>query len=321
MRLVSAVLAIAVTATPGLATDSSDGNDGAVLHLRNGSVQAGVLRPRGTTNESTWLELDAGMTVGFTRSEVTSIVLTETSLSRLYARESEIERMGDVADRLSARKALSIQADGEGLPQFARRQAERLIAEADGTSEDAALLSWAHETLGHVPRDGTWMTEAEARVAQGYVQFGGRWVREAERERVLAARAADRRHRKELRLQRQRLAAEQRTLAEPEQPSVLTEVTPYGGDGYGPFYLYDEYPTVRRDRRRTARPRHRPNRVRQLWDTPWWADPIHGGRGVQSFHPNRGRPFHPSPRALKPSLPGHAGGGRATASGRMTARR
>jgi hypothetical protein len=308
MKLVPVVFVVAITVAPSLAPQAYGESDGAIIHLSNGRSQAGVLRTPDTADGNTWLERDVGVTVSYTRRELSRIERTDTPLSRLYARESEIQTIEDAAARLPARKALAAQAEEQGFPQFARQQARVILQEANATqTPDTALCASAHAALGHVLHDGAWMTEADAWAARGYVRFGGRWIPATGRERMLAERAADRRHRAEIRLQRQRLAAERQTAAI-DQVSVLSD----GGYGYSPSY-WGFNPAPGHDPGRKDRRHHRPTSVRQLWDTPWWADTVHARTyGTAARHP-RGRPFHPRPRAMHTTLPGPGHGGGNTA--------
>jgi len=293
-----------ITIAPSLVAPARSENAGARIHLKDGTTKEGILRPRNTNGEGTWLERDLGVTVSYPRSEIAHVERTDTPLSLLYAREAAVDDMEDVAERLTARQALVVTAEEQGFPQFAQRQAQCIIQEATATqSPDTTLHAAAHATLGHVLHDGVWMTEAEAWAARGYVRFGGRWVPATERDRVLAERATDRRHRAEIRLQRERLAAE-RQAAAVEEVSVLTD----GGYGYSPLY-WAFNPGPGHGPGHQHRRHHRPTSVRQLWDTPWWADTVHARTHPRAGRRPHGQPLQPRPRPMYTALPGHGGGG------------
>jgi hypothetical protein len=309
MKLLLSFLIALITVAPSLVPQARGDNAGARIHLRNGTSQAGVLRPRDANGDTIWLERDLGVTVSYTRSEISRIEPTETRLSWLYTRAAAVDDMEDVATRLPARRTLAIEAEEQGFPQFAQQQARLIIQEANATqSPDATLRAAAHTTLGHVLHDGVWMTDADAWAARGYVRLGGRWVPAAERERVLAERAADRRHRAEMRLQRHQLAAERLAAAAVDQVSVLTD----GGYGYSPLY-WGGNPGPGQGPHRQDRRHHRPTSVRQLWDTPWWADTVHARTYGKAASRPRGRPLDPHPLSVHTAPPRYGGGGIARA--------
>lgn len=111
-----------------------------------------------------------------------------TAVDRIEARRSILDDYYERAGTLGARDRdgwlqLAQWATAQGLAAQARAAYTRVVAVDPANAE-------ANRGLGRVQLDGRWVTEEESYTARGYVRFEGEWMRPADRDSVLAYRAA-----------------------------------------------------------------------------------------------------------------------------------
>ena len=159
--------------TTGLvaATASSD-----EILLRNGGRVSGVIVER--TRDAIVVETGPGR-VTLSMALVQKVVEGRSALEAYHERAAALEP-GDVEGwGVLAGWA----AERDMLTQSREAWQRVLAADPSHTQANAAL--------GRVEVDGTWMGEAEAYRARGYVSFEGRWVTPAEHEALVRERAAE----------------------------------------------------------------------------------------------------------------------------------
>lgn len=93
------------------------------------------------------------------------------------------QRKAATADTAEAQYGLGLWCEKEGLNGLAPLHFQRAIV-LDPTH------AGAHKKLGHVERDGVWMTYDESKKAQGLVLEGGKWISREESQRKLERKAA-----------------------------------------------------------------------------------------------------------------------------------
>ena len=133
------------------------------------------------------------------RDQVERVILKESWLSIYREKEVEVED-GSAGDHY--RLGIWCRA------RFLARSAEAQLRLAIQKDPDHA---GAHRALGHVFRDGEWMTKEEDLIRRGYTRYERRWISPEEQERLAAALEEE---------------------AEAEEPEVVYDE---------PFYYYDPY--------------------------------------------------------------------------------
>lgn len=156
----TALLAV-MAANPAVADD---------VYLTNGGMISGVVR-----SESDWVSVEiAGGTVSFPSSQVSRIEKSRHVLHEYYERLAALGQSKDAA----ALYTLAAWCKEKGLTRPSVELSKRILSiEPDHEK--------AHAILGHQRRDGRWLSPDEARRADGQVEFRGRWVAQAERDRTL----------------------------------------------------------------------------------------------------------------------------------------
>jgi hypothetical protein len=145
------------------------------VYLKGG----GRISGRITQQTDTMVEVDVGAGLVSVRLE---------SVARIEKGRSKLDDFDERAAKLGARDregwlALGRWASDQGLGKQSRQVYQHVLTFAPGDPE-------ANRALGRVELDGRWVTEDEAYAARGYVRFEGEWVTPAERESILAERAA-----------------------------------------------------------------------------------------------------------------------------------
>lgn len=145
------------------------------VFLKGGGKVSGRILSR--TDSSIVVDVGAG-TVTFPMTAVDRIEERRTILDDYYER----------AEKLGARDRdgwlqLAQWASGQGLAAQARAAYGRVVAVDPAHAE-------ANRGLGRVELNGRWVTEEESYAARGYVRFEGEWMRPADRDSILAYRAA-----------------------------------------------------------------------------------------------------------------------------------
>jgi hypothetical protein len=172
------VLMLAVAGALGASTARAD-----VLILKGGGrIEGEIVEQR---PESVVVDVSAGR-VTLPRARIERMVVGRSALAEFRARAGRLAS-GDVAGWL----ALAAWARESDLTTQSRGAYEHVLAVDPGNTT-------ARRALGQVFADGRWMTADESYRARGYVQFEGSWVRPAEREALIAERASEDAHRREL---------------------------------------------------------------------------------------------------------------------------
>jgi hypothetical protein len=145
------------------------------VYLKGG----GRISGRITHQTDAMVEVDVGAGLVSVRME---------SVARIEKGWSKLDEFDERAAKLGPRDregwlALGRWASSQGLGVQARRAYEHVLTFAPSDPE-------ANRALGRVDLDGRWVPEDEAYAARGYVRFEGEWLTPAEREAVLAERAA-----------------------------------------------------------------------------------------------------------------------------------
>ena len=125
-------------------------------------------------------------------------IVIETGPGRVSLSMALVERVVEGSSALEAyrERAAAIEpGDVEGWAALARWAAERdLLTQSRETWQRVLAADSSHReanaALGRIEVDGTWMGEADAYRARGYVSFEGRWVTPAEHEALVLERAA-----------------------------------------------------------------------------------------------------------------------------------
>ncbi|HUT33585.1 MAG TPA: hypothetical protein VNE39_08910 [Planctomycetota bacterium] len=141
---------------------------GDVVHLRSGGRVEGAIVSRTATE---LVVRTAAGKVTLKAADVARIEVKATPLD-VY-RETAAKVKEDDAD---GRYKLGLWCQDQKLFREARQEFEKAIA-LDPNHKGARAR------LGYVQRDGTWLTEAEAKKADGLVRVGDKWVSEQERLR------------------------------------------------------------------------------------------------------------------------------------------
>jgi len=146
------------------------------VYLKGG----GRISGRITKQTDAMVEVDVGAGLVSVRME---------SVARIEKGHSKLDEFDERAAKLGARDregwlALGRWASSQGLGRQAQRAYEHVLSFAPSDPE-------ANRALGRVELDGRWVPEDEAYAARGYVRFEGEWVTPAERESILAERAAE----------------------------------------------------------------------------------------------------------------------------------
>jgi hypothetical protein len=145
------------------------------VYLKGG----GRISGRITQQTDAMVEVDVG--AGLVSVRMESVARIEKGRSKLDDFDERVAKLG-ARDR-EGWLALGRWASNQGLGKQARAAYEHVLSFAPGDPE-------ANRALGRVELDGRWVTEDEAYAARGYVRFEGDWVTPAEREAILAERAA-----------------------------------------------------------------------------------------------------------------------------------
>lgn len=157
MRLLAILAAIALPALPV---------NGDVVRLKSGGEVRGTLnsRPNAETVEVETLD---GIIVSLDRDRISAIVVRSLDAERYVERAREIDDTVDAHLEL-AEWCRSHRLRNERLDEF------RAVLRLDPTHEEA------HQALGHVLHEGTWITRDAKMLADGFVKVGRRWVTPAE---------------------------------------------------------------------------------------------------------------------------------------------
>jgi hypothetical protein len=181
MRLFASCVILHAAGATALADD---------VFLANGGRISGVVRQE---HPVVVIEV-AGGTVGIPHSQVIAIERKRHLIHQYYDRRQELGP-SPAAEELYV---LATWAQEMRLGRFARQVAQEALG-IDAEHRGARQL------LGHVQRDGRWLTPEQARAADGEVWFRGRWRPIAERDRILASERAAR---SELRARRPAVSSE-----------------------------------------------------------------------------------------------------------------
>jgi hypothetical protein len=159
--------------TAGLAATTASSDE---ILLRNGGHLSGVVVER--THSTIVVETGPGR-VTLSMARVEKVVESRSALEVYHER---IEALGP--------------GDVEGWAALARWAAERDMQTQSREAWQRVLAAnpshrEANAALGRLQVDGTWMGEAEAYRARGYVSFEGRWVTPPEHEALVRERAAE----------------------------------------------------------------------------------------------------------------------------------
>jgi hypothetical protein len=219
-----------VTAALAAATASSD-----EILLRSGGRVSGVIVER--TPTAIVLETGPGR-VTLPMALVSKVVEGRSALEAYHERAAAIEP-GDV----DGWAALARWAAERDLVTQSREAWQRVLS-ADPSDREA------NAALGRVEVGGTWMGEAEAYRARGYVSFEGRWVTPAEHEALLRERDAEKAWEREEReaglrvreaearsREAQARAREAEAAAQPVDGGIPYGWGGWGGYGYGQGYV------------------------------------------------------------------------------------
>ncbi|MCB1055715.1 MAG: hypothetical protein KDD11_09415 [Acidobacteria bacterium] len=200
--------------------------------------------------------------------------------------------------------------DAQGLYELAQwcrdhdayTLASRLLEEVLAIDPDHAE---ARRALGYLRVDGQWLTEEEAHLRRGEVDFRGSWVTPAQRDRILILEQARASAERRSDLEQARLEAElarlEAELSRDQEPVIGLAAQPiYGGSATtGTYYQGVYYPVggavVPRvspnvERELEARGQRRgasPHRSRPATTTTQPSDPVGGRHHSSSFRPPR----------------------------------
>ena len=162
-----------------------------------GLVTAGLATATASSDEI--LLRSGGRVSGVVVERTPSAIVVETGPGRVTLSMALVEKVVEGRSALEAyheRAAALEPGDVEGWAALARWAAERDLVTQSREAWQRVLSAdpshrEANAALGRVEVDGTWMGEAEAYRARGYVSFEGRWVTPA-RARGPGARACGR---------------------------------------------------------------------------------------------------------------------------------
>ena len=144
--------------------------------LRSGGRLVGEIRER--RPDAVVLETGPGL-VTVPMSSVARVVTTPSSALSAYRARAARLRPDDAEGWFE----LALWARDQGLNTQARQALEHVLAVNPSHAG-------AHQATGHILQGGRWMTPEESYRARGFVPFEGSWMSPAEREAVLAERAA-----------------------------------------------------------------------------------------------------------------------------------
>jgi hypothetical protein len=159
--------------TGGLAAATASSDE---ILLRNGGHVSGVIVER--THRAIVVETVPGR-VTLSMALVEKVVESRSSLE-VYRERTEALGPGDV-EGWAAQARWAAERD----MQTQSREAWQRVLAADPSHREA------NAALGRVQVDGTWMGEAEAYRARGYVSFEGRWVTPPEHDALVREREAE----------------------------------------------------------------------------------------------------------------------------------
>ncbi len=171
------------------------------------------------------------------------IKVPAASVARIEEGRSPLEEYEDRASRLQPGDAggwldLGDWASARGLGTQAREAYER----AHSARPDDPR---ANEKLGRVQVDGRWVTEEEGYRAKGYVQHDGVWMTPAERQSMLAERAADDQRSQERRASEARVREAEERAREAEARAQQAEAEAQeAADGLPLWYGWGAGPVV-----------------------------------------------------------------------------
>lgn len=162
-----------------------------------GLVAAGLAAATASADEI--LLRGGGRVSGVIVERTRDAIVVETGPGRVTLSMALVERVVEGRSALEAyheRSAAIEPGDIEGWAALARWAAERDLLTQSREAWQRVLAAdpshpQANAALGRVEVDGTWMGEAEAYRARGYLSFEGRWVTPAEHEALVRERAAE----------------------------------------------------------------------------------------------------------------------------------
>lgn len=148
-----------------------------VVFLKSGSKLEGRVVERSETS----VEIDIG---------AGSLTLPMSSVDRIEEGHSPLDDFDERSEALS-------EDDRDGWLELARWASRvGLGAQSRWAYQNVLAIDpedpEANRALDRVEIDGRWMTEDEAYIARGYVDFEGQWVTPAEQDAILRGREADR---------------------------------------------------------------------------------------------------------------------------------
>jgi hypothetical protein len=145
------------------------------VHLRGGGRVTGEIVEQ--TEESITVDIGGG-TLTVRTSSVVGIEKSVSPMQEYRARAAELPA-GDA----EAWRELAGWATGNALASQATDAWNHVVEILPDDEE-------ANRALGRVRLDGRWVSEEESYRARGYVEFEGAWMTHAERQSILAGRAA-----------------------------------------------------------------------------------------------------------------------------------
>ena len=187
------------------------------VHLTNGGTISGIVR-----GETDWISIEVpGGTVSIPSAQVVRVERNRHVLHDYYEKLAALKTSKDPGEL----HKLAAWCKDNGLSRHSADLSKRVLA-IDPAHEGA------HGLLGHEKRDGRWLSPDEARRADGQVEFRGRWVAAADRDRIL---------REEDEARREALARyeERRRAAEAARPPERQETLVLGIGSVGePYHRY-----------------------------------------------------------------------------------
>lgn len=148
------------------------------IELRGGGQLRGVVVPGSKPDEVAVQTEAASKPIVFAKNQVTRVIREAGALDTYFIRKNH------VADTAADQYDFGVWCESNKLTGLATNHYRRAV-ELDKS------FGPAHKKLGHVERDGRWMTYDELRTSQGMVKIKGRWVSQEARDR-LRAEASDR---------------------------------------------------------------------------------------------------------------------------------
>jgi hypothetical protein len=162
-----------------------------------GLVAAGLAAATASSDEI--LLRSGGHVSGVIVERTRNAIVVETGPGRVTLSMALVEKVVEGRSALEAyheRAEELAPGDVEGWAALARWAAERdLLTQSRETWQRVLAADPSHQeanaALGRVQVDGTWLGEAEAYRARGYVSFEGRWVTPPEHEALVREREAE----------------------------------------------------------------------------------------------------------------------------------